>query len=48
MSASGVRRDKAALSSGCEPTRQPLQSEGNEASIEGQFRVKNLRIGPKR
>jgi hypothetical protein len=27
MSALGVRRDKAALSSGCKPTRQPLQPE---------------------
>ena len=35
MSASGVRRDKAALSSGANPTRQPLQPEAIGAVMEG-------------
>src|SRR5882724_10472588 len=34
MSVSGVRREKAALSSGCKPTRQPLQPEAIGAVME--------------
>src|SRR5450756_2490988 len=34
MSAIGVRREKAALSSGCKPTRQPLQPEAIGAVTE--------------
>jgi hypothetical protein len=34
MSALGVRRDKAALSSGCDPPRQPLQPEAIGAVME--------------
>ena len=34
MSAEGVRRDKAALSSGASPTRQPLQPEATGAVME--------------
>jgi len=33
-SAQGVRREKAALSSGCESTRQPLQPEATGAGME--------------
>ena len=34
MSLMGVRREKAALSSGCESTRQPLQPEATGAGME--------------
>ena len=34
MSEMGVRRDKAALSSGCKSTRQPLQPEATGAAME--------------
>ena len=34
MSEVGVRREKAALSSGCKPARQPLQPEATGAAME--------------
>ena len=34
MFATPVRRDKAALSSGCDPTRQTLQPEATGAAME--------------
>ena len=35
IAAYGVRREKAALSSGCKPTRQPLQPEAPEGRYHG-------------